>query len=67
MLLVGILVELTIDEAVYVAGFINLVGVVLLEIAFIPLAVSLWRRAARIGDAAATVAPSGLDPATAAR
>ncbi len=64
MLLVGILVELTVDEAVDVAGLINLVGVVLLEIAFIPLAVSLWRRADRVGAGAATVAPSSLDPAT---
>ena len=39
----------------------------LLQIAFIGLAVSLWRRAARSHDAAATVAPAGLDPATAAR
>jgi hypothetical protein len=67
LLLVGILVELAVDEAIDEAGLINLAGVVLLEIAFIALAVSLWRRAARIAHATATVAPSGLDPATVAR
>jgi len=67
LLLVGIVVELAVDEAVYAAGLINFVGVVLLEIAFIPLAVSLWRRAARVGHATSSVTPSGLDPATAAR
>jgi hypothetical protein len=67
LLLVGILVELAVDEAIDEAGLINFGGVVLLEIAFIALAVSLWRRAARVGDTAAAMAPSGLDPATAAR
>ena len=67
LLLVGTLLELAVDEDIEVAGLINLAGVVPIEIAFIALAVSLRRRAARVGDAAATVAPSGLDPATAAR
>jgi hypothetical protein len=67
LLLVGTLLELAVDEVPDVAGLINLAGVLPIEIAFIAMAVSLWRRAARVGDSAATVAPSGLDPASAAR
>ena len=65
LLLVGLLVELAVAEAV--AGLLVYAGFVLFQIALIALAVSMWRRATRVGDAAATVAPSGLDPATAAR
>ena len=67
LLLVGILVELAVDEDIDVAGLVNLAGVVLLEIAFVALAVSLWRRAARVAHLTATIAPSSLDPATATR
>ena len=62
LVLVGILVELAASEA----GLMVFAGNVVFQIALIALAVSMWRRAARVGDAAATVAPSGLDPATAA-
>jgi hypothetical protein len=67
LLLVGTLAEMGVDEAPDVAGLINLAGVFPIEIAFISLAVSLWRRAARVGEAATTLASPGLDPATAAR
>ena len=64
LVLVGLLGGLAVSEA---AGFLVYAGFVLFLIALIALAVSMWRRADRVGDAAATMAPSGLDPATAAR
>ena len=67
LVLVGILGGLAVDEAIDVAGLVNLAGVVPLEIAFVALAVSLWRRAARVAHLTATIAPSSLDPATATR
>ena len=64
LVLVGLLGGLAVSEAV---GLLVYAGIVLFLIALIALAVSMWRRANRVGDAAAIVAPSGLDPATAAR
>ena len=63
LVLVGLLGGLAVSEA---GGFLVSCGIALFLIALVALAVSMWRRAARVGDAT-TVAPSGLDPATAAR
>ncbi len=64
LVLVGLLGGLAVSEA---AGFLVYAGFVLFLIALIALAVSMWRRANRVRDAAVTMAPSGLDPAPAAR
>ena len=64
LVLVGLLGGLTVSEA---ASFLVYAGFVLFLIALIALAVSMWRRANRVDTAAATMAPSGLDPAAAAR
>ena len=64
LMLVGLLGGLVVSEA---AGFLVYAGFIFFLIALIALAVSMWRRAARIAHATATVAASGLDPATSAR
>jgi hypothetical protein len=48
-------------------GLLVYAGTILIAIALVALAASMWRRAARLHDAPATIAPSGFDPATAAR
>ena len=48
-------------------GLLLYAGYLLFLIALIALAVSMWRRANRVGNVAAMMAPSGLDPATATR
>ena len=64
LMLVGLLGGLVVSEA---SGFLVYAGFILFLIALIALAVSMWRRAARIAHATATVAPSGLDSATVTR
>ena len=59
LVLVGLLGGLAVSEA---AGFLVYAGFILFLIALIALAVSMWRRANRVRDAAVTMAPSGLDP-----
>jgi hypothetical protein len=63
LVLVGIPAQLAAPDAAVIGG----IGIELFLIAMIALGVSMWRRAARHDQAAATVVPSGLDPATAAR
>jgi hypothetical protein len=63
LVLVGLLAGLAVSGT----GVLVYAGIILFLIALIVLAVSLWRRAARIAHATATVAASGLDPATLAR
>ncbi len=64
LVLVGLVGGLVVSEA---ASFLVYAGFIVFLIALIALAVSMWRRAARIAHATPTVAPSGLDPATLAR
>jgi len=64
LVLVGLLGGLAVSED---ASFLVYAGMILFLIALIALAVSMWRRAARIARATATVAPSGLDSATVTR
>jgi hypothetical protein len=64
LMLVGLLGGLAVSDA---ASVLIYAGFVLFMIALIALAVSMWRRANRVRDAAVTMAPSSLDPAPAAR
>jgi hypothetical protein len=63
LVLLGLLGQLVVFDA----ALLLYAGNLLFLIALIALAVSMWRQANRVGDAAATMAPSGLDPATAPR
>jgi hypothetical protein len=63
LVLLGLLGQL----AAFDAFLLLYAGIILFLIALIALAVSMWRRANRVGHATATMAPSGLEPATAPR
>jgi hypothetical protein len=63
LVLVGIPAQLAVPDAAVIGG----IGIELFLVALLALGVSMWRRAGRISHATAKVAPSGLDPAMAAR